>query len=139
MLVTVAWEPRIARILPRGNWQDESGDVVQPASPHFLAADARTAAGGRRLTRLDLANWIVSPDNPLTARVFVNRLWKQFFGTGISKSVDDFGAQGDPPSHPELLDWLAVEFRESGWDVKHMVRLIVTVAAYRQDSTCGRS
>jgi hypothetical protein len=134
VLVTVAWEPRVARILPRGNWQDESGDVVQPAPPHFLAPDALTAAGGRRLTRLDLANWIVSPDNPLTARVFVNRLWKQFFGTGISNSVDDFGTQGDPPSHPELLDWLAVEFRESGWDVKHMVRLIVTSAAYRQDS-----
>jgi hypothetical protein len=76
----------------------------------------------------------VSRDNPLTARVFVNRLWKQFFGAGLSDKLDDLGAQGEPPSHPELLDWLAAEFMESGWDVKHLVKLIVTSQTYRQDS-----
>jgi hypothetical protein len=81
----------------------------------------------------------VSPQNPLTSRVFVNRLWKQFFGSGISNSVEDLGAQGEWPTHPELLDWLAVEFRQSGWDVKHMVRLIVTSATYRQDSSLPAS
>jgi hypothetical protein len=89
---------------------------------------------GQRLTRLDLARWLVAPENPLTARVFVNRLWKQFFGNALSAQVDELGAQGEWPSHPELLDWLAVEFRESGWNVKHLVRLIVSSATYRQDA-----
>ena len=131
-LVTVATRPMVVRVLPRGNWQDESGAIVQPAVPHFLPQPPDPS--GRRLTRLDLANWIVSPQNPLTSRVIVNRLWKQFFGTGICGTVEDLGSQGDWPSHPELLDWLAVEFRESGWDVKHMVRLMVTSSTYMQDS-----
>ena len=88
----------------------------------------------RRLTRLDLANWLIARDNPLTARVFVNRLWKLFFGAGLARQLDDFGAQGEPPTHPELLDWLAVEFVDTGWDVKHMVRLITSSRAYRQSS-----
>jgi hypothetical protein len=87
-----------------------------------------------RLTRLDLANWLVSRDNPLTARVFANRLWMLYFGQGISKSLDDFGNQGEWPTHPELLDWLATEFVGRGWDVKHMVRLLVTSGTYRQTS-----
>lgn len=130
--------PRTVRILPRGNWQDESGEIMQPALPAFLsssdpdAASVRVADDRRRLTRLDLAEWIVSPDNPLTARVFVNRLWKQFFGVALSKSTDDLGSQGEWPVHPELLDWLACEFRDSGWDVKHLVRTIVTTRTYRQ-------
>ena len=86
------------------------------------------------LDRLDLAEWILAPENPLTTRVFVNRLWQQFFGSGLSRVLDDLGAKGEPPRHPELLDWLAVEFRESGWDVKHLVRLIVNSGAYRQSS-----
>jgi hypothetical protein len=86
------------------------------------------------MTRLDLAEWITSRENPLTARVFVNRVWKLFYGAGLSRSLDDFGAQGDRPSHPELLDWLAREFIESGWDVKHLVRLIVMSGTYRQSS-----
>ncbi|MEW6303694.1 MAG: PSD1 and planctomycete cytochrome C domain-containing protein [Verrucomicrobiota bacterium] len=131
-LVTVAWEPRPARVLPRGNWQDESGEVVTPRPPAFLPQ--RNPADERRQTRLDLARWIVSPDNPLTSRVLMNRTWKQLFGVGICNSIEDVGAQGEPPSHPELLDWLAVEFRESGWNLKHMVRLMVTSAAYRQSS-----
>src|SRR5207244_4117020 len=106
--VTEATTPMLTRVLPRGNWQDESGEVVPPTVPAFLPQPKDSS--GRRLTRLDLAQWLVSSENPLIARVFVNRLWKQFFGTGLSDSVDDLGAQGDWPSHPELLDWLAVTF-----------------------------
>jgi hypothetical protein len=87
-----------------------------------------------RLSRLDLAEWICAPENPLTARAVMNRLWKDFFGRGLSIAVEDLGGQGDPPSHPELLDWLADEFRSSGWDMKHMIRTMVMSAAYRQSS-----
>jgi hypothetical protein len=145
-LVTEPREPLQIRVLPRGNWQNENGEVVKPLVPHFLPQIPNPE--GRRLTRLDLAKWLVSPDNPLTARAVMNRLWKQFFGTGISAIVDDLGAQGEWPIHPELLDWLAYEFMhpsaapsplldEPGafpWDFKHMVRLIVMSSTYRQDS-----
>ncbi len=130
-LVSVGAMPRTVRVRPRGNWLDDSGAVVEPATPKSLHP---LGVEGRRATRLDLARWMVSRENPLTARVFVNRLWKLFFGTGISRVLDDLGAQGEWPVHPELLDWLAVEFMESGWDVKHMVRLMVTSSAYRQTS-----
>ncbi len=130
-LVSMAVAPRTVRVLPRGNWLDDSGEVVQPAVPAFLA---HLDTQGKRATRLDLAKWLVSADNALTARVFVNRLWKIAFGHGIVRSLDDFGIQGSLPSHPQLLDWLAVDFRESGWDVKHMLRLLVTSNAYRQSS-----
>jgi hypothetical protein len=133
--VTVATTPGVVRVLPRGNWQDESGAVVTPSAPRFLLGTAAPAAGGQRQTRLDLANWIASRSNPLTARTFVNRLWKQFFGSGLSAIVDDIGTQGEYPSHPELLDWMAVDFMDRGWDVKAMVRQIVTSATYRQSST----
>jgi hypothetical protein len=119
-------------VLPRGNWQDESGLVVVPAVMKSLPQPK--SASGDRLTRLDLANWLTSKENPLTARAVVNRMWKQFFGAGLSAQVDDLGAQGDWPVHAELLDWLASEFRESGWDVKHVVRVMVTSHTYRQDS-----
>jgi hypothetical protein len=85
--------------------------------------------------RLALAKWLVAPSHPLTARVTVNRMWQQFFGTGIVKTTEDFGVQGEKPTHPELLDWLSTEFSRSGWDVKHMHRLIVTSATYRQSSS----
>ncbi|MBS0265975.1 MAG: PSD1 domain-containing protein [Planctomycetes bacterium] len=124
-------KPRTVRILPRGNWMDESGPVVMPAVPHYLP---QPNVSGRALNRLDLAQWLVSRDNPLTARTVVNRLWKQFFGAGLSKVIDDLGSQGEPPPNPALLDWLAVEFIDSGWDVKHMVRVIVTSDTYRQSS-----
>ena len=127
MLATVSVKPRVTRIFPRGDWMDQSGEVVGPALPKFLSHQKVSS-------RKDLAEWIVSDNNPLTARVFVNRLWKMFFGTGISGVLDDIGSQGEWPSHPELLDWLAVEFMESGWDIKHMVKLIVSSQAYRQSS-----
>lgn len=136
MVTQAVAEPAMTRVLPRGNWQNESGEIVPAAPPHFLPQPPNPE--GRRLTRLDLADWLCAPDNPLTARALMNRLWKQFFGNAISAQVEDLGAQGEWPSHPELLDWLAVEFRESGWDVKHMVRLIVTSAAYRRDSHLRR-
>ncbi|HXG09437.1 MAG TPA: PSD1 and planctomycete cytochrome C domain-containing protein [Gemmataceae bacterium] len=130
-LITRAGPPRVVRILPRGNWLDESGELVQPDTP---AALPPLGVKDRRATRLDLARWLVSDDNPLTARVFVNRLWMLLFGQGLVKTLDDFGSQGSPPSHPELLDWLAVEFRESGWDVKHLVKRMVMSRTYRQSS-----
>ena len=128
--VTVAVPPREIRILPRGNCMDKSGKVVQPAIPRHFGS----VAGSGRATRLDLAEWLISRNNPLTSRVAMNRLWQLFFGRGLSPSLDDFGRQGVVPSHPELLDWLAAEFMASGWDIKHMVRLIVTSATYCQSS-----
>lgn len=129
--------PRTVRILPRGNWQDESGETVRPAVPHYLPH--HQVAHDRRLTRLDLARWLVDRENPLTARVFVNRVWRQFFGIGLTKTVDDLGSQGEWPVNPELLDWLACEFVDSGWDVKQLVRTIVTSQTYRQVSTASKS
>ncbi|GEP42771.1 PSD1 and planctomycete cytochrome C domain-containing protein [Brevifollis gellanilyticus] len=123
---------RTVRILPRGNWMDESGEIVKASLPGYLP---KTKIEGRDLTRLDLAQWLVSKDNPLTARTVMNRLWKQFFGTGLSKVLDDLGAQGEPPVNPALLDWLACEFMDSGWDLQHMVRVIVTSDTYKQVST----
>ena len=131
-LVSKSVAPRTIRVLPRGNWMDDSGEVVEPQAPSFLTQIPKTE---QRLDRLDLADWIVDDRNPLTARVFVNRLWRLFFGVGISKILDDLGSQGDPPVNPDLLDWLAVEFMESGWDVKHIVRTMVLTATYRRSST----
>jgi mono/diheme cytochrome c family protein len=131
-LMTKTATPREIRVLPRGNWLDDSGDVVQPAIPEFLGSIGTT---GRRANRLDLATWIVQRDNPLTARTFVNRLWKLYFGQGLATPLDDLGRQGTLPTHPKLLDWLACEFMDSGWNIKHTVRLLVTSATYRQTST----
>ena len=121
--------PRATHVLVRGQY-DQLGPRVEPGIPACLAAGAAHARPGR----LELARWLVEPDNPLTARVAVNRDWQMLFGTGLVKTVDDFGAQGEPPSHPELLDWLATEFVRSGWDVKTLLRLMVTSATYRQSS-----
>ena len=130
-LVAKSVDPRTIRVLPRGNWMDDSGEIVGPRAPSFLK---QIPTGEQRLDRLDLANWIVDKNNPLTARVFVNRLWKLFFGEGISKVLDDLGSQGEPPVNPDLLDWLAVEFMESGWDVKHIVRTVLLTETYRRSS-----
>ncbi len=130
-LTTVSTLPRTTRVLPRGNWMDDSGEMVEPMIPAFLGD---LGIKNRRPTRLELAQWIASKDNPLTARTFVNRLWALYFGTGLSRVLDDLGAQGESPTHPELLDWLAVEFVESGWNVKHIVKLLVTSNTYRQAS-----
>jgi hypothetical protein len=141
-LLTETVMPMETRLLPRGNFLDESGEIVTPAIP---AVFGKLDNGTRRATRLDLANWLVTRENPLTARVFVNRLWRQFFGIGLSKTLEDFGSQGEWPVHPELLDWLASEFarpteckecatKAHDWDVKHIIRLIVTSHTYRQSS-----
>ena len=127
----VSDEPRITRILERGDWMDQSGEVVLPGVPGFMG---RSLDENRRLSRKDLARWLVSRDHPQTARVWVNRLWRLFFGRGLSPVLDDTGLQGGWPTHPALLDWLAVELIESGWDVKHMVRLMVISRTYRQTS-----
>jgi hypothetical protein len=130
-LMTKVAAPRMTRILPRGDWQDDSGEEVQPAVPKFMQP---LDVEGRRANRLDLADWMIDANNPLTARVFVNRLWKILFGNGLAQPLDDIGSQGSRPIHPELLDWLAIEFMESGWDVKHMVKLLAASGTYQQSS-----
>ncbi|MCE9611959.1 MAG: DUF1553 domain-containing protein [Chthoniobacter sp.] len=132
VMVSTSGGKRTVRILARGNFMDESGEVVKAALPHYLP---QPKIEGREPTRLDLAQWLVSRDNPLTARTVMNRLWKQFFGTGLSKVLDDLGAQGETPANPALLDWLACEFMDGGWDMKRMVRGIVTSHTYMQVST----
>lgn len=133
MITAAVADPLKVRILPRGNWQDETGEEVFPTTPHFLPSFANES--GKRLTRLDLAKWMCSDKNPLTPRAVMNRLWKQFYGNGLSAIVDDLGAQGEPPSHPELLDWIASEFQDGGWDMKQMIKLMVMSATYRQSSS----
>jgi hypothetical protein len=130
-LVTESIAPRMVRVLRRGNWMDESGDIVTPAFPEVLSSPTPS---DKPLNRLDLAKWIVSPENPLTPRVVVNRLWKIYFGAGISRKLDDIGAQGEWPSHPLLLDYLADDFRSHGWDLKRLIKSIVMSRTYRQSS-----
>jgi hypothetical protein len=137
MLVVERVPPREMRVLPRGNWMDDSGDVVVPAVPEFLPQPP-TGNANKRLTRLDLARWTTSNANPLTPRVFANRLWAMFFGVGLSKRLDDLGAQGEPPVHPELLDHLAAKFRD-GWSFKRTIKEIVLSTAYRQSSIADAS
>ncbi len=149
-------KPRDTFILVRGSYLNK-GDKVTPGTPGSLPP----LPSGQPTNRLALARWLVAPNNPLTARVTVNRLWAMFFGTGLVKTANDFGSQGERPSHPELLDWLASEFSQGGsgvrgpgsgakiqdarpnplataWDLKHMVRLMVTSAAYRQSAVVNK-
>lgn len=122
-------EPRPTHILLRGQYNMPGQRVYANTPPAIFGYPSSLSKD-----RYGLARWLTHPDHPLTARVAVNRLWQQFFGVGLVKTSEDFGNQGELPSHPELLDWLAVTFRESGWDIKKMVRLIVMSATYRQDS-----
>lgn len=147
-LMTEAGVPRLIRLLPRGNWLDESGEILLPAFPQLgipshdlmpIPEGNRSETcpdynSGQRLTRLDLALWAVSPENPLTARVLANRLWQLFLGEGLVRTADDFGAQGEAPTHPELLDWLASELLVTDWDIKHLIRLILESYTYQQSS-----
>jgi len=130
MVMSEMAQPRDTFVLLRGAY-DKPGDKVTPAVPSFLPPMPADAPRNR----LGLARWLTDPANPLTARVAVNRYWQMYFGTGLVKTAEDFGSQGEAPSHPELLDWLATEFVRTGWDVKAMQRLIVTSAAYRQASS----
>jgi hypothetical protein len=131
-LTQVSWEkPSLAyaNVLTRGVYTART-ERVEADTPHFLPP----LPSGDLHNRLALAKWTVSSANPLTARVTVNRMWYELFGTGIVETTEDFGIMGQRPTHPELLDWLAVEFRKSGWDIKHMYKLMVMSATYRQSS-----
>ncbi len=121
--------PRQTAVLFRGQY-DQPRDIVEAGSPGFILPFPK----GTPQNRLGLATWLTDPRHPLTSRVIVNRFWQSIFGTGIVKSAEDFGVQSDWPSHPELLDWMAIEFQNNGWDVKKLLRLMVTSATYRQDS-----
>jgi len=124
--------PREAFVMQRGQY-DKAGEKVQPGVPAVLPP-LKLSNDKARPTRLDLANWLVAPENPLVARVAVNRLWQQFFGVGLVKTSADFGSQGEPPSHPELLDWLAAEYRDGGWDTKKLVKTMLLSDAFRRES-----
>ncbi len=124
-----AGDPKPAFMLNRGEY-DQRKEKVSRAVPAFLPP----LPSGTPRNRLGFAQWLIAPDHPLTARVAVNRLWLQVFGTGIVKTAEDFGAQGEPPSHPDLLDWLAIQFREDGWDVKRFMKRLVMSSTYRQSS-----
>lgn len=129
--VTVLKERQQARdthVLVRGVW-NHKGEAVSPGTPQALTLSAEQPQN-----RLQLARWLVDKDQTLTPRVIVNRYWQMYFGFGLVRTPGDFGTQGEPPTHPELLDWLAAEFVESGWNIKHLHRLIVTSAAYQQSS-----
>ncbi len=123
-------EPITSHVHPSGSW-DDLGEQVSADTPAVLPP---LDPSGPAPTRLDLARWLTSQDNPLTARVAVNRIWQEYFGAGLVATADNFGLRGEAPSHPDLLDWLAAEFIDSGWSLKHVHRLIVTSATYRQAS-----
>ncbi|MCA9071707.1 MAG: DUF1553 domain-containing protein, partial [Planctomycetaceae bacterium] len=126
-------QPRATHVLNRGQYNEPTEQVAAGVPAIFPAMPKGVSSN-----RLGLAKWLVDPKHPLTARVAVNRYWQRIFGRGLVKTSEDFGIQGELPSHPELLDWLALEFIRSGWDIKHMQRLIVTSATYRQSSHVGR-
>ena len=130
MIMKDSVDIRPTRVLRRGNY-DQPSDTVEMNTPKaIMPFDLKKY----EKNRLGLAKWMLSPENPLTARVFVNRIWNEFFGKGLVKTIGDMGMQGELPTHPELLDWLAVDFRENGWDIKKLVKKIVTSATYRQSA-----
>ena len=126
-VITKTMKPRETRILPRGNWMDKTGKVVQPKVPHFLKQISKEG----RANRLDLANWLCSEDNPLAARAFVNRLWAMYFGKGVSEVTEDLGSQGELPVNLELVDFMARYFMNSKWNIKALVKTIVMTETYR--------
>ena len=128
-------KPRKTFVLLRGNYETP-GEEVEPNTPKFLPPLAADESADRP-NRLDLAKWLVSAEHPLTARVTVNRYWQLMFGRGLVSTPDDFGLQGALPTHPDLLDWLAVEFRESGWDVKSLLKGMALSGAYRQSAVAA--
>ena len=130
MVMQDSTDIRKTRVLRRGAY-DQPADTVDMGTPNSILA---FNTNKYEKNRLGLAKWMLDPKNPLTSRVFVNRMWNELFGRGLVKTVGDFGMQGELPSHPELLDWLAVEFREGGWDIKKLIKLIVTSATYKQTS-----
>ncbi|MCU0795951.1 MAG: PSD1 and planctomycete cytochrome C domain-containing protein [Akkermansiaceae bacterium] len=134
MVMNTAEKPRLTHILDRGLYSSP-GEAVTPGTP--LSLPALEEPGDRELNRLDLARWLTRKDHPLTARVHVNRVWLAFFGKGLAPSAADFGVQSPLPSHPELLDWLAVDFVEKNWDTKALIRSIVTSRTYRQSAVAG--
>lgn len=131
--ITRATVPRPVRVLARGNWMDESGELVEPHFPAALAESATELAMDRR-SRMDLALWLVDRNHPLTARVLANRVWKLFWGSGLSRKLDDLGSQGEWPAHLELLDLLANDLHENRWDLRRLIKGIVMSKAYRRDS-----
>ena len=134
-MVSKAIQPRPIRVLERGDWMDEGGPVVEPNVPGILPSlSTMSDSDSRRATRLDLAQWLFEENRPLTARVFVNRIWYLFFNSGLSSSLEDSGNQGEWPTHPELLDALASTFAQSQWSVKSLIREIVLSKTYRQSS-----
>lgn len=136
-MVSVAIEPREIRLLPRGNWLDDTGPVMSPAAPAFLG---KVSNDGERATRLDLARWLTDREEGvggLTARVFANRFWYLMMGSGFSRVLDDFGGQGEPPSHPQLLDALALQLINDDWDIKQSIRRIALSSTYQQSSAAS--
>ena len=123
-------KPRITKVLERGEYNRPQGDVLKPGILTVMGAFPE----GAPRNRLGLARWLTSRAHPLTARVLVNRIWQRTFGYGLVRTPEDFGLQGQQPTHPQLLDWLAVELHDSGWDLKHMLRLMVISRTFRQSS-----
>ena len=124
-------ESRVTKVLHRGEYSEPTGDAL---SPGVLAVMGDLPEGAPR-NRLGLAKWLTSREHPVVARVLINQVWQRIFGVGLVRTPEDFGLQGQQSTHPELLDWLAIEFQESGWDLKHMIRLMMTSRAYKQDSS----
>ena len=123
-------KPRETKVLERGEYNMPIGDPLEPGVPAAMGS----LPDGAPKNRLGLAQWLTSRDQPLVSRVLINRVWQRTFGHGLVRTPEDFGLQGEQPTHPELLDWLAVEFQDSGWDLKHMLRLMVNSKAFKQDS-----
>src|SRR5262249_49383676 len=132
----------VMRILPRGNWLDDSGEAVQPDVPAFLGSLNGTEKNAHKPRRARAPRTLtishISPHTPLIARLFLHRLWEFALAQVVEKSLEDFGSQGAAPSHPELLDWLATEFIARGWDVKAMLKMMVMSSSYRQASVATK-